>query len=80
VYTHARAGITPGPRLSIKSTCVTPLHSGLGYRAKFIKETAQKLQGLGREEWLLGLRQKGRAEVQVGRRAEGGETRRLAQP
>jgi hypothetical protein len=39
--------------------------TGLGYRAKFIRETAQKLQGLGKEAWLLGLRAKGRGEVQV---------------
>lgn len=45
----------------------SPNHTrtGLGYRAKFIRETAQKLQALGKEEWLLGLRAQARGEVQV---------------
>ncbi len=29
---------------------------GLGYRAKFVVGTLQKLQQLGGEEWLAGLR------------------------
>lgn len=37
---------------------------GLGYRARFIKETAEKLEGLGGEPWLLALRGKGRKEAQ----------------
>jgi hypothetical protein len=38
---------------------------GLGYRARFIRETAQKLVELGGEEWLLALREKERKEAQV---------------